>query len=552
MRHSFFTVIACLAVVSPTLAAETEIRSTVDQVIVYPDGATVTRIIRANLAAGDVTLIARDFPPSLDPSSLRVEGEGAVRFAIGSIDARPPRAERPPANPALEKQIESLRDERGALDGKIAAAAARRKFAERFAEHTPTGLGDKGEARPLAEWRAAFAAVAEEIAGADSAIREAKLAQREIDRSLARLEAERVANPPRKMEVRIDLAAEAATSATLRISYTVRDAGWAPNYDARLDTGARDRKPSLQLIRRAEIVQRTGEDWSDVMLSVSTMRTAKGGNAPELRPLLVRYPEPVRSRADSGGNRTAGLTASAPLAPGSAPRDALSEMKQEAAEERESILDAGGYQAVFRIPARVSVATNEGAKSFRIGSATVAPELVVRAAPALDSAAYLEATFKQAEDAPLLPGRVTIFRDGVYVGRGTMPLPPKDEVARVGFGVDEKVKVARVTTRKIEASTGFFTSSKVDEREYKITLRNGHDAPVRVMIEDQVPVSEIADVQVELLPVTTPVSARDVRDRRGVLAWNFEAAAGEVRDLKLGWRIRWPADKTIVYDAPRS
>jgi hypothetical protein len=32
-----------------------------------------------------------------------------------------------------------------------------------------------------------------------------------------------------------------------------------------------------------------------------------------------------------------------------------------------------------------------------------------------------------------------------------------------------------------------------------------------------------------------------------VLVWNFEAAPGEVRDIKLAWRVRWPADKAIVY-----
>ena len=112
--------------------------------------------------------------------------------------------------------------------------------------------------------------------------------QREIDRELARLEAQRTANPPRKMEVRIDLAAEAATPATLRVSYSVRGARWSPIYDARLDTGAHDRKPALELVRRAEIVQNTGEDWRDVELAVSTVRTAKGGSAPDLRPLIVR------------------------------------------------------------------------------------------------------------------------------------------------------------------------------------------------------------------------------------------------------------------------
>jgi hypothetical protein len=71
--------------------------------------------------------------------------------------------------------------------------------------------------------------------------------QRNIDRELARLDAQRTADPPRKMEVRIDVNSEAATSATLLVSYTVRGARWWPIYDARLDTGGRDRKPSIDL-----------------------------------------------------------------------------------------------------------------------------------------------------------------------------------------------------------------------------------------------------------------------------------------------------------------
>jgi uncharacterized protein (TIGR02231 family) len=548
MRTLAAVLLLSVSAISAT-AAERDVRSALDQVTVYPDGATVTRIIRTDLTAGDHTLIARDFPPTLDPASLRVEGEGGARIVIGSIDARPPRAERPPVNPELENRIEALRDERGTLDDKIASALARKKFAERFAETSPTRIGEKGEARPLSEWREAFAAIADEVATADTLIREAKLRQRQIDRDLARLEAERVANPPRKLEVRIDLAAESAAPATLRVSYSVRGARWLPIYDARLDTGTRERKPALELVRRAEVVQQSGEDWNDVALSVSTVRTAKGGAAPELPPLIVRYPEPPRPLAKAD--------AASSYAPAVRERSAgaldrrgqgLSETQTEVAKEREAILDAGGYQAVYRIPGRVSVATNEGAKSFRVATAAIAPALVVRATPALDATGYLEASFKHADEAPLLPGRVSVYRDGIYVGRSQVALTPKDETVRLGFGADDKVSITRAVVRKIEGSAGIISSSKTDEREFKITVRNGHAAPIAVAIEDQVPVSEIDEVKVELLPVTTQPSERDVKDRRGILVWNFEAAPGEQRDIKLGWRLRWPADKAITYN----
>jgi hypothetical protein len=50
------------------------------------------------------------------------------------------------ADPALDDRIEALRDNRARLDGKIAAATARRKFAERFSEQAPAGMGEKGGA----------------------------------------------------------------------------------------------------------------------------------------------------------------------------------------------------------------------------------------------------------------------------------------------------------------------------------------------------------------------------------------------------------------------
>ncbi len=141
-------VIAALSVVQAR-AADLDAASTVDAVTVYPDGASVTRVITLDLPAGDTTLVAKDFPLTLDPSSLRVEGEAGAKLTIGAIDARPPRAA-PPVNLSdLDKRIEKLKDERADLAGAVAAANARRKFAARFAEASPAGIGDKGEARPI-------------------------------------------------------------------------------------------------------------------------------------------------------------------------------------------------------------------------------------------------------------------------------------------------------------------------------------------------------------------------------------------------------------------
>jgi len=532
------------ALAAPLHAADLDAASSIDAVTVYPDGASVTRTVTLDLPAGDNTLVAKDFPLSLDPASLRVEGEAGTKVTIGAIDAREPRAV--PVNlPEIDQRIEALKDQRADLQGAISAAEARRKFAERFAQASPAGLGEKGEARPLSEWREAFSAVADEVATAGSAIRDAGRKIRDIDREIARLETDRAAKPPSKREVRIEVAAQAATRVVLRVTYSVSGARWIPLYDARLDSGARDRKPAIELVRRAEITQSTGEDWSNVALDVSTVRVGRGGSAPDLNPLIVQYPLAQAAKAlDSAQLRSA--VASAPAAPANAVRE-FRFGGGSVMQEQEATAEVGAFQASFKIPGRVSVAANEGARSLRISTATIIPDLMVRAVPVIDPTAFLEASFVEAEDAPLLPGRVAIYRDGIFVGRGRMTAAAKDETVRLGFGADDKIKIERSVVKRNEGSAGLIvTTSKTDERAFKTSVRNGHDFPVKVAIQDQLPVSENQDITVEMLPSSTPPTTTNLRDRRGVLEWAFEAKPGEVRNVDFAWRLRWPKDKGVV------
>jgi uncharacterized protein (TIGR02231 family) len=541
--------LACVAVVGATVAAQAadiEASSTIDTVTVYPDGATVTRVMKVNVPAGEHVVLARDFPMGLDAASLRVEGESGARIQIGSIDARPPAPQPVASTPEREKKLQALNDEAIAIDDRISAANIRKTFARRFATDAPLGLGEESNARPLAEWREAFKAIEEEMNRADETIRGLQAQRREINAEIAILRNDQRTDPPKKLEVRIDLAAQAAAAATLRVSYTVRDARWVPLYDARLETGSKEKKAALELVRRAEIVQRTGEDWANVALAVSTVRTAIGGSAPNLNSVIVRYQQPPQMSA-SMPPRPAARTLDSAIPAAGAPPPPQSAAVPAPLEERMAVAETGGFQAVFRIPGRVSLGAGEGARSMRISAATVAPDLLVRAAPVVNATAYLEATFKQAEEAPLLPGRVSLYRDGTYVGRGQMALAQKDETVNLGFGADEQVKVTRSTVRKSDSTTGLISTAKTDEREFKITIRNGHAAAVKMTVEEQLPVTENTEIQVEMLASSTQPTQKDVRDQRGVMAWIMDIPAGETRDIKFGWRVRWPTDKTVVF-----
>ena len=121
------------------------------------------------------------------------------------------------------------------------------------------------------------------------------------------------------------------------------------------------------------------------------------------------------------------------------------------------------------------------------------------------------------------------------------------KIKGLGFGADDKVKIERTVVKRNEGSAGLIvTTSKTDERAFKTVVRNGHDFPIKVAIQDQLPVSENDDIVVEMLPSSTPATTTNLRDRRGVLEWAFEAKPGEIKDINFAWRMRWPKDKGVV------
>ncbi|HEY8566853.1 MAG TPA: mucoidy inhibitor MuiA family protein [Beijerinckiaceae bacterium] len=553
MRPVFGPVLALAlaAVAAPAFAADVELASRIERVTVFPDAALVQRSAKVDLAAGVSTLVLRGLPASLDPGSIRVEGQGSAGFAIGSVDVRAVPGEAQPAvNPELEGKIRALRDERGAVDGRIAASEGKKAVIERYAQASPEKLGVEAKPLEVSQWAAAFDAIGGALTAVHEELRLSRARARDLDAEIAALERARPA-PLRpgapKRDVIIAVEAGAALTGTLAVSYRVAGASWSPVYDARLDTGGPDRKPALDWTRRAQVSQRTGEDWSDVQLAVSTVRLNRGTAAPDLPPLQVSFYEPVvpmpapmvrRSEPRQGFDKNADALSAAEAAP-QAPVPAT---------ETVAAVEANAYQATFTVPGRVGVTADGATKTFALAQRRVAPSLAARTTPELDPTAYLEAAFVNEEDAPLLAGEVLLHRDGTFVGRGRVKLTPGGDLVELGFGADDRIKVARVPLRRRENEPGWIGQTKTDLREFKTTVRSLHAQPIRVTVMDRLPFTETTGIAVELMKDTTPPTERQLGDKRGVMAWAFDLAPSETKEIRLAYRLRWPADREVTFE----
>ena len=197
-------------------------------------------------------------------------------LVLGAVETRNASVEPRSGDSGFEARLKSLRSDREGWQVTISALEAKQAMILRYSQASPEKLSPDAKPLDIAQWNNAFDLAGTALAKVGDELRSARTRAREIDDDIRALEAGKVRPPARGplRDVTIALEAPAATKAKIALGYQIGGASWRAAYDARLDTGAAGRKPSVELVRRATIVQRTGEDWSDVALSISTVRAA--------------------------------------------------------------------------------------------------------------------------------------------------------------------------------------------------------------------------------------------------------------------------------------
>jgi len=555
------TLVALLMTAWAAHAAEIAATSRVGAVMVFPTGAEVTRLGRVKLDPGDHAIIFADLPARAISSSIRVEAKASGKLEIGSVDSRRlfvPRSDS--SNTASERKrvedvIEKLRDEKSALEGAIKAAEAQRTLINNLAQ-LPTRPQPANAGAPEPDWAQLFALIGQRSGEAQKTILDTQIKVRELDRQVKDLEGKLASLAPtqdERTELKLFVNADSALEAEIAIHYQVTNASWIPFYEARLATGTKALAPKLQLVRRASIQQKSGESWDNVSLSLSTTRPGAGTAAPELKEMTIDY-EPDAPRPPPAPS--AGLTRSMAQREAMGRAASVDENRVDkaptqtaapvAAEEAKSVVETQAFQAVYGISGRVTVPSTGEPKRVQIDTAELDPALMVRTVPKRDQKAYLYAKVTIARGSPILPGQVALFRDGAFVGNGKLPQLSPGEEYELGFGADDHVRVRHAVAEEKRSETGIISTSKTDVRNFRITLKNLHERAIPVAVIDQIPVSQNADIKIELIGKTAP-SKRDLDDKRGILAWELKLEPDEERLVDFGYRVTWPAAKRVLY-----
>ncbi|MFE3285268.1 mucoidy inhibitor MuiA family protein, partial [Streptomyces sp. NPDC059233] len=182
----------------------------------------------------------------------------------------------------LRHRVHALQEERTALERRRDRLLTRQGLLDRLAADLLREIGEgagSGESE-LSRWSGELDRVDEERDTHGERLRavETRLAALAVELGEIRRAVQLSEEEPTELVGHVELTVEAAAAGPvgLRLGHLTPCALWRPSYRAVLEGDA------LTLETDAVVWQRTGEDWSDVRLTLSTARSALAGDPPRL------------------------------------------------------------------------------------------------------------------------------------------------------------------------------------------------------------------------------------------------------------------------------
>jgi uncharacterized protein (TIGR02231 family) len=562
------------------LAAPIPAESRIAAATVYPDRAVVSRLVNAlALPAGTSEIVFFSLPASLQDESIQVSARGPVAASILDIAARTVfiTAEPDARVKTLQDQLLALRREERALNDQLAVLDSQRSLLSSI-EKTSTApvtpaAGATPPARPsLEDYEKLLGFSAAQRARLDAAAQKLDLERSALTEKIAAAEGQlnelRGRQPARRAtkSVTVRLATPAAAALDLTLSYTLAGASWTPAYDARL----RSEKREVQLDAFGLVRNATGEDWKDIILTLSTARPGLGGAAPEIAPWLVNVVQPAGYATSSFGKSSMAIDrdlgslerkrefAAAPASATFATADGIGPPPPLEATLASAELAPAATSANFKIATPVTLASDNTPQRLPLGSAAFVAALRYEATPKLQETAYLAAAVTNTSDLPFLGGALNAFLDETFIATARLGTTMPGEKFTLHLGADEGVAIKRKIISRFTEDTGFTTRSRRTTYDVLLTVTNNKRTSERIIVTDAAPVARDEKILVKLLApdsrellkpedaAALPLKTGIARDADGKITWRFDLKPGEKRELPLRFSIEHPADLAVT------
>jgi len=320
----------------------------------------------------------------------------------------------------------------------------------------------------------------------------------------------------------------------IEADYLTKDATWEPLYKVSVPMTLSE----IDLTMFSKILQKTGEDWKRVALSISNVIPLSGVRLPSLSSWLLDIPRP---RAEI--MRKAGRLASEKAAP---PMDEVKGKEYAEIPEQEAAFTTAVKRELplsfeYRIPQPIDIESRDKETMLPLFTKKTQGDSYYYAVPKRSPLTFL--VCKTKADKELLSGPLNVYFGGRYIGKTYLGEKKAGEEFHLSLGADREVMVKREKVKDKIKETYFGKIQRgTIERElaYKITVESMKDRSIVLKVLDSIPVSRTDKIEVKDLKMSPEPAKENYLDKEGVMLWEYKLDPEEKQEINIELVVTYP------------
>jgi uncharacterized protein (TIGR02231 family) len=547
--------------------AEKVVKSKISNVTVFLSGAQVERTSNVSLKKGLNEVVFENVSPHLDANSLQATGKGDFIILSVTKDVKyPENVVKTESESANQKKMRLLKDSLKWLNFDLEDLKFRMGFLNKEKELLQKNKIITGESKgdSLELFQQAMVYMRKQLFDINKELkkyrREEILMNEELQAMNSRLTAYQniennkayvsTNNPSHRVVVSIQ--ADKDVYGRLDVSYIVANAGWKPSYDIRAD----NTNSPVELTYKAEVFQNSGIDWDNVDLKLSSSSAYRTTTKPELPTWYLNYyAQPTTRYKLEGDAMTGGAVYNSATPTNGFSYDQnqeLGEISLSYEKNAKSIDDAqssamysqmvtGKTNVEFELELKYTIKTGEGGQLMAIQQTDLKSDYYHYLVPKVDKEAFLLARIDDWEQLNLLPASASIFFEGSFIGKSMINPDIMEDTLEIALGRDSRVICERELIKDKEKEK-LIGNDKLMTYNYKIEVKNNRNNSIKnLIVEDQIPVTHIEDIKIELLKK----DGAKLNERTGRLTWRASINAHQTKTYDFGYSVKHDKNKLL-------
>lgn len=546
-----------------------DISSDIDEVKLYLTAGQMNHKQSVKLVKGRNKLKFSGISAYADPQSIQFKGRGNYRLVSVSTEMDFLAAEQfNPRISVLKDSLEILQDELQFTKDQMDAY-----HAEKGVMNTNRDLGGNSQNLSVEEIQKAATYFRKRTLEINQELSKLRKEERRYHARIQDMRAQLVEmnydENQRSNQVVVLLDLDESTTMDTELLYLVSDCGWSAMYDL----SAADISGKINLKYKAQVYNNTGNDWSDIDLTLSTADPQLSASHPRLSPWYLseryaisgsiegkkKYYAPVQSQQDYRQSVVSNLNwandrvydnyfESGDINKGFDKSGYFDRSQQELGIKKDvnaqrvnmRSIDISELSTEFDIENKFSCPSDMKPYIVDVKEVNLDATFSHITVPKLDRSAFLMANIIGWQELELIPGPTNVYFGGVYVGVSQIDTRNVSDTLSLSFGRDEKVTVMRKLKKEFSTKRTM-GNYKRDSYMYEVAIRNNRSTPIDIEIFDQVPISQSNQITV----LTDEISDGEKSDETGEVTWRLKVAANGVVSKEIGYTVKYPKNMRI-------